>query len=47
MILTYRILINLIYPFLIILIYVRKLINKEDQIRFKEKIFFSHFKVST
>jgi len=45
MILTYRILINLIYPFLIILIYVRKLFNKEDQIRFKEKIFFSHFKV--
>jgi len=46
MILAYRILINLIYPFLIIFIYYRKFLNKEDPIRFKEKIFFSNFNLN-
>ena len=46
MVLTYRILSNLLYPLLIILIYIRKLIKKEDTVRFKEKIFISHFNVT-
>ena len=46
MVLTYRILSNLLYPLLIILIYIRKLIKKEDTIRFKEKILISHFNVT-
>tara|TARA_B100000989_G_C19524600_1_gene466060 strand:- start:1309 stop:2589 length:1281 start_codon:yes stop_codon:yes gene_type:complete len=45
MILLYRVLTIFIYPFLIIFIYYRKTINKEDPIRFKEKILSSHFKV--
>jgi 3-deoxy-D-manno-octulosonic-acid transferase len=45
MILTYRILTNLIYPFLLILIFIRKILNKEDPYRFKEKIFISHFNI--
>ena len=45
MILTYRILTILIYPILIFFILLRKLMNKEDPIRFKEKIFFSRFNV--
>ena len=44
MILAYRVLTILLYPFLIILVYYRKLIKKEDPERFKEKIFPSHFK---
>ena len=45
MILTYRILINLLYPLLVIFTYIRKFLNKEDPIRFKEKLFISHFNV--
>ena len=45
MILIYRILTNLFYPFLIIFFYFRKLRNKEHKIRFKEKIFSSCFNV--
>ena len=45
MILAYRILVNLLYPFLVFLIYFRKLINKEDPVRFREKIFSSKFNV--
>ncbi len=45
MILAYRIFTYLIYPLLIIFIYYRKLIKKEDPNRFKEKIFISHFNV--
>ena len=41
----YRIITNFIYPFLIVLIFLRKLRNKEHQIRFKEKIFPSSFKI--
>ena len=45
MILAYRVITTLIYPILIILIFVRKLIKKEDQIRYREKIFSSYFNV--
>ena len=46
MILTYRVLTNLIYPLLLILIFIRKILNKEDPYRFKEKIFISHFNIN-
>ena len=45
MILAYRILTTILYPFLILFIYYRVLIKKEDPKRFKEKIFTSHFKI--
>ena len=45
MILIYRILSTLLYPLLFIFVYYRKIINKEDKIRYKEKILISHFKV--
>ena len=43
MILFYRIFTSLIYPFLILLIYFRKILKKEDSLRYKEKIFSSNF----
>ena len=46
MILIYRILTNIIYPFLFILIYFRKILKKEDVVRYKEKILISYFNVS-
>ena len=46
MILTYRVLTIFLYPFLILYTYFRKFFKKEDPIRFKEKIFISHFKAS-
>ena len=46
MILAYRIITTLIYPILIILIFIRKLIKKEDQRRYKEKILSSCFNVT-
>ena len=45
MILAYRVITTLIYPILIILIFVRKLMKKEDQKRYREKIFSSYFNV--
>ena len=39
MIFSTRILTTLIYPILILIIYYRKIINKEDKLRFREKIF--------
>ena len=45
MILFYRIITSLLYPFLVIFIYFRKIRNKEDPSRFREKIFPSHFNV--
>ena len=45
MILAYKILTILLYPLLIILIYLRKFQNKEHKHRFKEKIFPSYFSV--
>ena len=46
MFLSYKILTSLLYPFLLILIFIRKYFNKEHQIRYKEKVFFSHFNVN-
>ena len=40
----YRCLTYFFFPFFIILIYLRSIFKKEDKIRFKEKIFSSHFK---
>ena len=45
MIFTYRVLTGLLYPFLIVLIYFRKILNKEHSERYKEKILSSHFNV--
>jgi len=44
--LTYRMLTSFLYPILILLIYFRKIIKKEDQKRFKEKIFPSCFNIN-
>ena len=41
---VYRYLTYFLFPLLIVLIYLRKIFNKEDQTRFKEKIYSSHFK---
>ena len=43
MIFIYRLFTILFYPIFIILIYLRKLLNKEDHYRYKEKIFPSNF----
>lgn len=45
MFLAYRILTNFLYPFFILIIFFRKFLKKEDAIRYKEKIFRSHFNV--
>lgn len=45
MITIYRILTLFLYPFLILVIILRKKLKKEDDIRFKEKIFSSYFNV--
>ena len=47
MILFYRILTNLLYPLIVIIIFLRRFFNKEDKIRYKEKIFPSKFKART
>ena len=45
MIFLYRVFTFLLYPLLLIVVYYRKIIQKEDSIRFKEKIFPSCFNV--
>ena len=45
MILLYKVLSAFLYPFLILMIYVRKFLGKEDLYRFKEKIFPSNFNI--
>ena len=45
MILIYRIITTIIFPVLITIIFIRKLFNKEDSERYKEKIFSSKFNV--
>ena len=45
MILTYKILTTILYPFLFILLYLRRFQKKEDSKRFKEKILVSNFNV--
>ena len=46
MLLIYRLLINILYPFIIIFIYGRTFFKKEDKSRFKEKIFSSYFNIN-
>ena len=46
MILTYKFLTNIFYPFFVLFTYLRKIKKKEDPIRFKEKIFTSSFKIN-
>jgi len=41
---VYRYLTYFFFPFFVLLIYLRSIVNKEDKTRFKEKIFSSHFK---
>ncbi len=43
MIYTYRLISLILYPLLILIIYLRKILNKEDKVRFKEKLFYSSF----
>lgn len=45
MILAYRVLTFFLYPFLLIFLYYRVLIKKEDSIRFKEKIFPKYYNI--
>ena len=46
MILLYRTIAFVIYPLLIILIFLRRIFDKEDKNRYKEKIFPSSFNVT-
>ncbi len=46
MILAYRVVSNILYPFLIFFIYLRLFLNKEHPLRFKEKLFVSHFNIN-
>ena len=45
MILFYRVTTTLLYPILILIIFFRRLVGKEDKVRFKEKIFVKNFNV--
>ena len=45
MLLIYRYLINILYPLIILLVYIRTKFNKEDKIRYKEKLFISSFNI--
>ena len=45
MLLIYRHLINILFPFIVILTFIRTKLNKEDKIRYKEKLFTTSFKV--
>ncbi len=45
MILVYRIVINIFFPFLVIFIFLRTIFKKEDKERYKEKLFSSFFNI--
>ena len=45
MLIIYRSIINILFPIIIIFVLVRTLLNKEDKVRFKEKLFSSSFNV--
>ena len=45
MILVYRIIINIFFPFLVIFIFLRTIFKKEDKERYKEKLFSSFFNI--
>ncbi len=46
MILAYRVISNILYPILILFIYLRLFLNKEHPTRFKEKFLSSNFKIN-
>ena len=46
MIIIYRVLTFLLYPLLVLVIILRKFINKEDKLRYREKIFSTSFNVN-
>ena len=46
MLLIYRFLLNALFPFIISIIYLRTFLNKEDKIRYKEKIFNNSFNIN-
>ena len=46
MIIIYRVLTFLLYPLLVLVIILRKFINKEDKFRYREKIFSSSFNIN-
>ena len=45
MLLIYRSFLNALFPFIILIIYIRTYFNKEDKVRFKEKIFSTSFNI--
>ena len=45
MIFAYRVLTIILYPFLFPFVYFRKILKKEDPIRYREKILISHFNI--
>ena len=45
MLLIYRYLINILYPLIILIVYLRTKFNKEDKKRYKEKLFSSSFNI--
>lgn len=47
MLLFYRVFTNLLYPIFIIIIFLRKFFKKEDNKRYKEKIFYNNFNAIT
>ena len=46
MLLIYRYLINIFFPIIIIIVFLRRWFNKEDKVRFKEKLFSSSFNIN-
>ncbi len=44
MVFFYKALSNLFFPIFILIIYLRKVLKKEDALRYKEKIFYKHFR---
>ena len=42
----YRLLINILFPIIVVFIFVRTFLNKEDKKRYKEKLFYSSFNSS-
>ena len=46
MLFLYKVITNILYPFLILYMYFRKLVKKEHSERFKEKIYPSHFNIN-
>ena len=45
MLLIYRTLINFFFPLIILIIFIRRFLNKENKYRYKEKLFSSHFDI--